>query len=147
MSDHSIICQETDQALRVTIAAQLVAAGLVRLERTTAIAMKTYPTAVGLKDAHVYLADFGPEETNYVLQGEYYSEGRNALGGSGVLIPKDADPELAIALTVRFAVGAEKSVLSSYAARLYQRWGASASDCDQAEGEKESEGEAPPMSM
>jgi len=122
MPDQTCTSNDTDQALRAAIVAQLVAAGWTALERSTAIAIKTYDTAVGPKDAHVYLADFGSSETNYVLQGEYYSEGSNVLSARGILIPKNAEPAAVKTLTERFAVGAEQEILDSYAKRLYHRW-------------------------
>ncbi|MFJ1470147.1 ADP-ribosyltransferase-containing protein [Massilia orientalis] len=138
---------ETDQALRAAIVAQLVAAGWAAIERSTAIALKTYDTAVGRKDAHAYLADFGPSETNYVLQGEYYSEGSNVLSARGILIPKDADLAAAKTLTERFATGAEAAVLDSYAARLLHKFGYRAGQAHQGEEEGEGGGEAPAPSM
>lgn len=143
--DQTTTAIETDQALRAAIAAQLAAAGWVLLKQTTAIAMKTYPTAVGPKDAHAYLADFGPSERNYVLQGEYYSEGSNVLSAHGLLIPKDADLATASTLTERFAAGAEKAVLESYAARLYLRWGGQIGGDVDCEGQGDGEAASPSM--
>jgi len=151
MPDQTSSSNEADQALRAAIVAQLVAAGWTAIERSTAIAIKTYDTAVGPKDAHVYLADFGSSETNYVLQGEYYSEGSNVLSARGILIPKDAEPAAARTLTERFAAGAEQAVLDSYAARLLHRWGYRVGQAHQGEeeerGEGEGEGDAPAPSM
>lgn len=140
-------CNETDQTLRAAIVAQLVEAGWTAIERSTAIAIKTYDTAVGPKDAHVYLADFGPSETNYVLQGEYYSEGSDVLSARGILVPKDADLATANTLTERFATDAEAAVLDSYAARLLHKFGYRAGQTHQGEEEGEGEGEAPAPSM
>ncbi|MFC5512833.1 hypothetical protein ACFPOU_17150 [Massilia jejuensis] len=82
-----------DKALRSTIVAQLAAAGWMPLEGGTAIANKMYETAVGQKEAQVYLADYGPMEANFALVGHYYSEGRNILAGSSLLIPRDSNSE------------------------------------------------------
>ena len=149
MPDQTSTSNNTDQALRAAIVAHLVAAGWTALERSTAIAIKTYDTAVGPKDAHVYLADFGPGETNYVLQGEYYSEGSNVLSARGILIPKDADPAAVTTLTERFAASAEHAVLDSYAARLLHKFGYRAGQAQQGEegGDSEGEGETPAPSM
>lgn len=108
------------QERRAAIVAQLAAAGWTPIQGRTAIANKTYPTAVGPKEAQVYLAVFGAEDPNYVLQGQYYSEGRNVLAGDSVLIPKAADGEQVRRLTDQFAAAAEATVLDSYAARLYR---------------------------
>lgn len=147
MPDQTSTSIDTDQALRAAIVAQLAAAGWTALEQSTAIAIKTYETAVGPKDAHAYLADFGPGEANYVLRGEYYSEGSDVLSACGVLIPKNANPAVVRTLAERFAAGAEQAVLESYAARLYHRWGYRAGQAHQREEEGEGEGEAPAPSM
>lgn len=147
MPDQTSTSDETNQALRPAIVAQLVAAGWTALERSPSIAIKTYDTAVGPKDAHVYLVDFGPSETNYFLQGEYYSEGSNVLGARGILIPKDADLAAVRTLTERFAAGAEQAVLDSYAARLLHKFGYRAGQAHQREDEGEGDDDAPAPSM
>lgn len=119
MPDKTTTPEADDQALRAVIVARLVAHGWTAVPNGTAIAIKSYVTAVGPKDAFVYLADFGASEANHVLKGEYYSEGRNALAADAVLIPKSGDAAEMARLTDRFAEGAEKSVLETYAARLY----------------------------
>lgn len=137
MHDHTNSMATNNQELRAAILVQLVAAGWTPIKGGTAIANKIYPTAVGPKEAQVYLADFGAEEANYVLQGQYYSEGRNVLAGDSVLIPKAADGEHVRRLTDQFAAAAEATVLDSYAARLYHRRGqASATGTDQGEEEE-----------
>lgn len=145
MPDHTSTSNDTDQALRAAIVAQLVASGWTALERTTAIAIRAYDTAVGRKDAHVYLAGFGPTEPNYVLQGEYYSQGSNVLSARGILIPKDADLAAAKTLTERFAAGAEQAVMESYAARLLHKFGYRVGQAHQCEEEGEGESPAPSM--
>lgn len=142
MSNHDYTQGDTDKALRSTILAQLAAAGWTPLEGGTAIANKMYETAVGLKEAQVYLADYGPTSENYVLQGQYYSEGRNVLGGSGILIPKTGDEATVTQLTQKFAAGAEKEVLQSYAARLLRL-----RDVPDDQGGEEEEGASPAPSM
>ncbi|MBN3777012.1 hypothetical protein G3O06_05435 [Burkholderia sp. Ac-20345] len=82
----------------------------------TAIARKNFATAVCIKEALVYLADFAGE--NYMLQGSYYSEGRNQLEGHSALVPKASDPEAAAAIVRKFAENADRVVGETYAARL-----------------------------
>lgn len=142
MSNHDNTHGDADKALRSTIVAQLAAAGWIPLEGGTAIANKMYETAVGLKEAQVYLAAYGSTSENYVLQGQYYSEGRNVLGGSGILIPKAGDEATVTQLTQKFAVGAEKEVLQSYAARLLRL-----RDVPDDQGGDEEEGASPAPSM
>jgi hypothetical protein len=84
----------------------------------SALALKQYETAVGIKEAHAYL---GPIKTNYhnvSLDGVYWSEGRNILEPSVVLIPKNADGALVRSLVGQFANRAESTVRESYAVRL-----------------------------
>lgn len=142
MSNRDTNQNAAETALRSTIVAQLAAAGWTPLEGGTAIANKMYETAVGLKEAQVYLADYGPTSENYVLQGQYYSEGRNVLGGSGILIPKAGDEGTVTQLTQKFAAGAEKEVLQSYAARLLRL-----RDVPEDHGWEEEEGESQAPSM
>jgi len=142
MSNHDNTRGDADKALRSTIAAQLAAAGWTALGGGTAIANKMCETAVGLKEAQVYLADHGPTSENYVLQGQYYSEGRNVLGGSAILIPKAGEEATVTQLTQKFAAGAEKEVLQSYAARLLRLRDVAA---DQGEEVEEGLSQAPSM--
>jgi len=142
MPHHATTNDAADKALRSTIVAQLAAAGWTPLEGGTAIANKMYETAVGLKEAQAYLADYGPTTESYVLQGQYYSEGRNILGGSGILIPKAGDEAAVTQLTQKFAAGAEKEVFQSYAARLLRLRDV---PDDQAGEEEEAESQSPSM--
>ncbi|WP_199028437.1 hypothetical protein [Ralstonia sp. ASV6] len=84
----------------------------------TAIASRAFDTAVGKKEAVVYLVGFGGEDV-YQLQGEYYSEGRNALEPHCVRISKHDDASTTVDLVRRFSDNAVKIVGQTYAARLY----------------------------
>lgn len=86
----------------------------------TAVASKTYKTAVGPKVAFVYVADYGPTEENVQLNGDYVSEGNNVLA-CGVSIPKAAVGDSLAALVKKFAVNADRAVDESYARRLWLR--------------------------
>lgn len=97
--------------------AQLVAEGW-KAEDGTAIASKTYATAVGPKQAHAYVQDFGPTSENVVLAGDYQSEGRNILEPHGVLVPRSAEGGVLSALVQKFVRDADDTVADSYAARL-----------------------------
>lgn len=88
-------------------------------EDGTAIASKEYPTAVGLKQALVYLKDYGPKEGSVLLTGEYQSEGRNCLSTTMVAIPRDATTDVISVLAQKFATEADVAVGQSYAARLH----------------------------
>lgn len=83
---------------------------------STAVAIKTYDTAVGPKEALAYLTK--GDGYNVTLFGTYYSEGRNVLEAHGQLIPVDADEATALAAAERFAADADKHIGNSYAARL-----------------------------
>lgn len=84
----------------------------------TAIASKMYDTAVGPRQALVYVQDFGPQEGVVRLMGDYQSEGRNCLSTTSVTIARFADEETIKALTQQFAAEADKVVGESYAMRL-----------------------------
>ncbi len=81
-----------------------------------ALGGKTFVTAVGEKEALAYLT--AGDEFNRTIQGDYQSEGRNALSSNGVLISKDADDAEVARLAAVFAVGADKAVGETYAMRL-----------------------------
>lgn len=85
---------------------------------STAIASKMYDTAVGPRQALVYVQDFGPQEGVVRLMGDYQSEGRNCLSTTSVAITRFADEEIIKALTQQFAADVDNVVGESYAARL-----------------------------
>lgn len=82
-----------------------------------AVALKMYDTAVGPRQAVAYLSS--GDEYNRTLMGDYQSEGRNVLGGSGKLIPLDANLQAIAAIALAFCVGADKDIDRSYARGLY----------------------------
>lgn len=88
------------------------------LTKRSAIARKTFATAVGPKEAFVYLYEGASYETNMMIVGDYQSEGRNILCPESRLIPKDCDDEQAAKIIDDFAANAEKVIQASYAARL-----------------------------
>jgi hypothetical protein len=104
--------------LEATIAAHLSELGWKRLTGGTAIASKSYATAVGPKEALVYLQDFGSQCDYVGLAGEYVSEGRNALDSQGQLIPRSAEGDALLATVQRFAADCDAAVAQTYAARL-----------------------------
>jgi len=80
-----------------------------------AIAVKTFETAVGPKDAHAYLEVGSRDGTHRALTGDYKSEGRNALEPRSVLIPKAAELAEVQSLAIQFAIEAEKVVSNTFA--------------------------------
>lgn len=87
----------------------------------TAVGSKSYDTAVGPKQAHAYLADYGPESNSILLNGDYQSEGRNQLDSTTVLIPRDADEATVNRMVEQFAKRVDAAVGQTYAARLLSR--------------------------
>lgn len=83
----------------------------------SALAYKTYHTAVGPKQALAYLEDWAGC-SNFMLKGDYWSEGRNVLAAHAVLIPKTADVGAVSRLANQFAADTDKVVAGTYAARL-----------------------------
>lgn len=104
--------------LKAQIVAELANYGWAPIEGGTAIAIKEFDTAVGPKDAHVYLAEFGADCLNFMLQGDYWSEGRNILEPDFALVPKACSQEALLQLVADFAERVDEKVNSSYAARL-----------------------------
>ncbi|BDT74161.1 hypothetical protein os4_37140 (plasmid) [Comamonadaceae bacterium OS-4] len=84
----------------------------------TAIAIRTFPTVVGPKSALVYLQDYGKATQNYLLTGDYPSEGRNALESCFVMLPKNASEKELSRLTKQFAADAARVIAGTYAASL-----------------------------
>lgn len=85
-------------------------------ENGTALAIKPFQTVVGERNALVYLEG---DSYNYVLKGDYRSEGRNQLEPHAVLIPTNADSAEIHRLTVMFAMQTDTVVAETYAARLH----------------------------
>lgn len=100
-----------------TIKSVLVSRGWTAQDYT-AIASKQYETAVGPKQALVYLQDFGPQEEQLLLVGDYQSEGRNCLSSHGVLVPKCASVAKVKELADWFSIQADKAVGQTYAMKL-----------------------------
>lgn len=100
---------------------RLVELGWSSCEGGAACASKVYQTAVGPKQALVFLKDFGRDSVSFMLSGEYYSEGRNVLEPRSVLIPKIADEQTVSMHVDAFATQADEAVSQSYAARLLFR--------------------------
>jgi len=103
------------RVVRDAIVAQLAARGWTGLA-DPGIARKSYRTAAGDKMAFASLSI--PDEYHYRLSGDYQSEGANALGACGVLIPMAADGATVAAIAQRFAVEADAMVARTYAVRL-----------------------------
>ena len=108
---------EQVRAMREQVAAAIVSLGWTALN-STAVAEKSFATAVGSKVAHVYLKDFGQQSKAFILGGDYQSEGRNILESRCVLIARDAGAEEVRRLVAQFVAGAEQAVSESYAVRL-----------------------------
>ena len=106
------------KSLRDLVVEALAAAGWVANPGGTALALKQYETAVGIKEAQAYLGNLPSSVDNASLDGQYWSEGRNVLESAVVLIPKNADGEQVRSLATQFADQADTAVLQSYAARL-----------------------------
>lgn len=77
---------------------------------------KPYETAVGPKEAIVY-ARVG-REGGIVIEGEYQSEGRNALSTCWGRVPDKAEESVQMAAVDRWIAEADKAVAGTYAARL-----------------------------
>jgi hypothetical protein len=85
--------------------------------RGSALAIKGYPTAVGIKQAVVYL-QLAAADHAYMLQGDYFSEGRNILESEFMMIPRNTLPHALTDLASVFASRTDHVISESYAARL-----------------------------
>lgn len=84
----------------------------------TAVAMKSYETAIGAKTALAYVAHNAADDPNRTLLGDYWSEGRNILSTSSQLLPKSASDEEVRVLARRFAKAVDAAVGESYGVRV-----------------------------
>lgn len=103
--------------VRNLIAHRLIRYGW-RLNNGSALAVKTFKTAVGDRDAFVYLADCGKNSREFMLQGDYQSEGRNHLDPHPILFAKTSTPEEIQNAASRFAVLVDAVIANTYAMRL-----------------------------
>ena len=107
-------------ARRDAVGALLRQHGWVLVEGGTALATKVYRTAVGPKEAQVYLSRSRDDDPNQSLSGQYYSEGRNIMS-TGVLLPKAAAAADVERLVAQFAREADSAVDASYARGIWLR--------------------------
>lgn len=108
---------EQVQPMRQQVRTAFMVVGWTGLD-STALAEKSFATAVGPKVAHVYLQDCDAQSKAFILAGDYQSEGRNILESCGVLFLKDAQCEAVCGLVASFIARAEQAVGQSYAVRL-----------------------------
>lgn len=87
----------------------------------SALASKTFDTAVGEKTAFAYLTPQRDGDPYRRLLGDYWSEGRNIMASCCVLIPKTASADALRDLAEQFAMDADKTVAESYAGRLARK--------------------------
>jgi hypothetical protein len=111
-----------NEALRTSVTAGLVEHGWTAVS-PVALAIKSYQTAVGPKEAHTYLADYGPACECVLISGDYQSEGRNALESHSVMLPRNADANQVKQLVAKFCQQAEAVIAETYAARLFHKFG------------------------
>jgi len=106
----------TIDAMRAAVTFHLVAAGWTESDGS-AVAVKTFDSAVGPKEAFAYFNAW-PSEANAALAGDYRSEGSNILENCDVLLPKDSTDEQLGQLVQSFVAGTEHKISESYAVRL-----------------------------
>lgn len=106
--------------IRVLIQQRLVALGWTGTPYT-AVASKTFLTAVGERVAHAYVYEWGKDAPQGSLVGDYWSEGRNCLEPHAVLFPKDGTEEVIRQAVDDFATKVDAVVSQTYAARLLRQ--------------------------
>jgi len=110
------------ESMRHAVRNQLAGLGWV-FNDGPALVKKSYQTAVGNREALVYLRDFGQDSDSFLLTGSYWSQGRNCLEPHPVPIPKSGRLELVRQRVTQFTSQAEAAIDESYARRLHLRWG------------------------
>lgn len=83
----------------------------------TAIAEKTYQTAVGEKSALVYLSDWCGSNVAHVT-GQYWSEGRNIIEPLMAILAYETKPDAIRHQVDRIVSDLDKAVAESYAVKL-----------------------------
>ncbi|WP_348637068.1 hypothetical protein [Methylomonas sp. UP202] len=113
MTDHR---QNPDDAIKRTVQQFLTDQGWIALD-SVAIATKCYATAVGPKQAYVYLALWGCE---WVLTADYDSQGGNILESLRATLPEtaDTDTDEIRRLTAALSDEIDARIADSYAVRL-----------------------------
>lgn len=105
------------EQIRSEIVARLVALGW-EASSGVALATKHYKTAVGVKQAFAYLADYGTNEVSVLLTGDYQSQGNNALSTSSMSIAKHADTNTVNEKVALYAQNVDAVVAQTYAMKL-----------------------------
>lgn len=104
------------EPLRKTISDELLKHGWT-LDEGSAIASKFYATAVGKKQAHLYLTGKDASGCSLIV-GEYFSEGRNALEPHAAFVPGSVSHDQIQGIVARFARNADAVIAQTYAVKL-----------------------------
>ena len=113
---------QSKPALYARISAALVALGWDAIENPlpSGMAQLTVKTAVG--DKYAIATEFWPSDTEAVtLNGDYQSEGRNALSTMFARIPLDCTDSQLQEIVRKYDASVRDAVSRTYAARLYDR--------------------------
>lgn len=84
-----------------------------------ALASREYPTAVGMKQALVYL--YPAQEGHGSLKADYWSEGRNALSTAHMQVAESLNDEELSRLVDAYLADVDAQVAETYAARLLRQ--------------------------
>lgn len=84
------------------------------------VTTKDFDTAAGTRQATIRCT-FDPLYKQYWLNGEYLSEGRNALSSCIVCVPLAADPQAALVAVDVFVADVDKAIGETYAVRLLRQ--------------------------
>jgi hypothetical protein len=95
--------------------------GWVLFDRSAAaLAFKMYDSAVGKKEAQVYLDG---DQYYWRLSGLYESQGQNILSTNSVLIPVEIDVSQLSDFFSQFLENVESAIANSFAVRLLHHFG------------------------
>lgn len=106
--------QNTDAAIKRSVQQSLTDQGWIALN-SVAIATKGYATAVGRKQAYVFVSYWANE---WVVTAGYDSQGRNILESLRVTLPETANADTIREAIAEFSADIDARVAESYAVRL-----------------------------
>lgn len=112
---------EAHAMFRRTAQEALACAGWTPVNGGSALAVKEFETAAGVKSASVHLGKFDSELYNCSLIPEYLSEGRNILSGCSQLLPLKASGFEVRQVTENFEAAISQQISESYAVSLLRQ--------------------------
>jgi hypothetical protein len=105
-------CGGNQSGIEREISLVLSTFGWKPLKGESALAVKSFDTIVGVRDAHVYLSPC--DKYSRTLSGYFLSEGKNALASCLVNIPNDASSVAIHQLSCKFVMQAKNDIAAAF---------------------------------